>query len=84
MEGLLPKLKLQCFAYLMRRANLLKKTLMLGKSEGKPRRGRQRMRWLDSITDLMDMNFHKLWEVVEDRGAWHAAFCEVAKNLDMT
>ena len=69
LEGLLPKLKLQCFAYLIRRANLLKKTLMLGKTEGKWRRGQQRMRWLDSITDSVNMSFSKFREIVEDREA---------------
>ena len=63
------KLKLQYFGYLMQRANSLEKTLMLGKIKGKRRRGQQRMRWLDSITDSADMNLSKLWETVEDRGA---------------
>ena len=66
------KLKLQYFGHLMRRANSLEKTLMLGKIEGKRRRRLQRMRWLDSITDSMDMNLSKLRDTVEDRGAWHA------------
>ena len=69
LEGLLLKLKLQYFGHLMRRADLLEKTLMLGKIEGKRRSGRQRMRWLDSISDSTDRNFSKLWEIVEDRGS---------------
>ena len=70
------KLKLQYFGHLMQRANSLEKTLMLGKIEGKRRRGQQRMRWLDSITDSVDMKLSKLQEVVEDRGAWRAAVSE--------
>ena len=68
------KLKLQYFGHLMRRADSLKETLMLEKIEGKRRRGRQRMKWLDSITKSMDMNLSKFWETVKDREAWHSAF----------
>jgi len=74
------KLKLQYFGHLMQRADLLEKTLILGKTEGKIRREQQRMRLLDSITKLMDMNLSKLWERVEDRGAWHVIVHEVAKS----